>query len=275
MDEYVARPRYARHNLPSKRRKKNVREGNKVFDGITRQLVIAILILLVIGIFQSVNTPVSAFINQKIKDFLFQDLNINEISTGIENYFNNTSGNKKVNVSDANANNIAAPALSDAVSSINEGYTSESQPLQSQKSADNAITAIKAKYTFVTPALGTLSSPYGNRMSPVKNVMEFHKGVDIEAASGEPVKAALAGKVLEASTDTTYGNCIKISSSDGILTTYAHCSELVAVKSQEVKAGDIIAKVGNTGISAGSHLHFEVSKDNISLDPMNFIKLSA
>jgi len=279
MDDYSARSRYSRHSLKTKRRGKNAKEGGKLLDGIMRQLIIAIMILVVIGIFKSVNTPVTTFVNEKVKGILFQDIDVNNIYSGIDNFISNSVAEVNSNSKQGSQSTTVAPTKVSVISvsgESSEGFTLESAPLQSQQSVKNAITEIKAKYTFITPVVGTISSTYGDRTSPIKKVITFHKGIDIETTVVEPIKAAIGGKIQEASTNTNYGNCIKISSADGILTTYAHCSQLLVIKSQEVKAGDIIAKVGIKSVSSGeSHLHFEISKNNIALDPMNFFNISA
>ncbi|MCD7774633.1 MAG: M23 family metallopeptidase, partial [Clostridiales bacterium] len=73
--------------------------------------------------------------------------------------------------------------------------------------------------------------------------------------------------VLDSDYDESYGNYIKLDHGDNIVTIYAHCSSLCVAAGDEVSQGDIIAKVGSTGSSTGNHLHFEMRKDNIRINP--------
>ncbi|MCL5071572.1 MAG: M23 family metallopeptidase, partial [Actinobacteria bacterium] len=127
---------------------------------------------------------------------------------------------------------------------------------------------------FITPANGKLGSPFGERIHPETKAKEFHKGIDIEANNGDPIKASQSGDVLVSGVEKSYGKYIKIRHPDGYVTVYAHCSQLIAKKGQKVKKGDIIAKVGDTGSSTGPHLHFEIWKDGKPQNPLNFIKVS-
>lgn len=129
-------------------------------------------------------------------------------------------------------------------------------------------------YSFLIPIGGIIGSFYGERVHPIKNTILFHKGIDIEAQSGAPIKAAYDGEVIEADKEETYGNYIKLKHIDGLTTLYAHCSKLLISKGQKVKKGDVIAEVGCTGAAEGPHLHFEVRKDNEAVNPLDYITLS-
>lgn len=99
-----------------------------------------------------------------------------------------------------------------------------------------------------------------------------HKGMDIAAPSGTPIYAAASGTVTFSGKDGSgYGNYIIIKHADGIETLYAHCKALYVKKGDTVKAGESIAAVGNTGRSTGNHLHFEVHKNGVFVNPSNYI----
>lgn len=119
---------------------------------------------------------------------------------------------------------------------------------------------------FSVPANGQLSSRYGSRWG------RNHDGIDFSANEGTPIYAADNGTVIYSQfNDGGYGNLIKIDHANGYITYYAHCSKLVAKEGDIVAKGDLIGYVGNTGRSTGSHLHFEVRKDGVPCDPMEFI----
>lgn len=115
------------------------------------------------------------------------------------------------------------------------------------------------------PSRGSITSNYGARWG------KLHKGIDIAGNIGDPIKASLDGKVVEAYYSSSYGNVITIDHGNGIQTLYAHCSKLLAKVGQEVKSGDIIAKVGNTGRSTGPHLHFELRVNGDAINPIKYI----
>lgn len=115
------------------------------------------------------------------------------------------------------------------------------------------------------PSRGSITSNYGTRWGKV------HKGIDIAGNIGDPIKAALDGKVIEAYYSSSYGNVITIEHGNGIQTLYAHCSKLLAKEGQDVKRGDIIAKIGNTGRSTGPHLHFELKVNGSAINPIKYI----
>lgn len=120
----------------------------------------------------------------------------------------------------------------------------------------------------VKPVSGVITSRFGNRES----IRSYgHTGLDIAAPKGTKIKAAAAGTVLFAGTSGGYGKVVKISHGNDIKTYYAHCSELYVKEGQKVNAGDVIAAVGSTGNSTGNHLHFEVIKNGVELDPQNYL----
>lgn len=99
-----------------------------------------------------------------------------------------------------------------------------------------------------------------------------HKGMDIAAPSGTPIYAAASGTVTFSGRDGSgYGNYIIIKHANGVETLYAHCKALYVKKGDTVKAGESIAAVGNTGRSTGNHLHFEVHKNGVFVNPSKYI----
>ncbi len=104
-----------------------------------------------------------------------------------------------------------------------------------------------------------------------KDQMQFHKGLDVAVAYGSPVKAAASGKVIFSGVRGGYGNCVMVEHGNGLVTLYGHLSELLVEANDRVKAGQIIAKSGNTGRSTGPHLHYEVHKNNQPVNPRLFL----
>ncbi|NLM49820.1 MAG: peptidoglycan DD-metalloendopeptidase family protein [Clostridiaceae bacterium] len=125
------------------------------------------------------------------------------------------------------------------------------------------------------PAVGlsNITSQYGNRYHPVLKRNRFHSGIDIGAPYGSSIVAANDGTVIKVGYDKNgYGNYLIINHGGGVTTLYGHCSKILVKTNDTVKRGQEIAKVGSTGLSTGNHLHFEVSINGQTQNPMNYLK---
>lgn len=122
-----------------------------------------------------------------------------------------------------------------------------------------------AQYPLRWPLRGKIARGYGRRGK------KHHDGIDILARSGEPVRAAGAGKVVFADEHGGYGKLVLLRHDSGLITVYAHQSELLVKKGERVRGGDVIAKVGATGSAESPHLHFEVRKGIESKNPLQFL----
>ena len=112
------------------------------------------------------------------------------------------------------------------------------------------------------PVAGTITSPQGYRTDPITGETSYHSGTDIAVPEGTPILAAADGTVTIAnaldSWGGSYGYYVKLDHGGGLTTLYAHCSSICVTAGQQVKAGEVIAYVGQTGRATGPHLHFEV-----------------
>jgi len=115
-----------------------------------------------------------------------------------------------------------------------------------------------------------VTSYYGYRVHPVSGAKDYHKGADIAMPEGTEVLAGQDGTVTFAGSNGDYGLVVVIDNGEGLVSKYAHCSTLLVSAGQTVKAGDPIARVGNTGNSTGPHLHLEIIKDGNYLNPLYF-----
>ena len=118
--------------------------------------------------------------------------------------------------------------------------------------------------------LKRMASGYGWRVDPVYHVRRFHEGMDFTAPVGTDIFATGNGVVVYSGWRQGYGETVEIDHGFNYLTRYAHCSKRLAKVGQKVKRGDVIALVGNTGKSTGSHLHYEVRYLGQPVDPRNF-----
>lgn len=101
--------------------------------------------------------------------------------------------------------------------------------------------------------------------------IQYHKGIDVGVAYGTAVKAAATGTVIFSGVKGGYGNCVIISHGNGLATLYGHLSELLVKVNEKVYVNQVIAKSGNSGRSTGPHLHYEVHKNNIPVNPKLFL----
>lgn len=147
--------------------------------------------------------------------------------------------------------------------------TAKTEVLETVKEQERVKSAtLDGVYFAVKPVTGTITSRYGANESIRDHT---HKGLDIAAPYGTKIMAATDGKVSYSGWMSGYGNLIIIDHENGIQTYYGHCSKLYASVGNEVEAGDTIAAVGSTGYSTGNHLHFEIRKNGVAINPQKYL----
>jgi len=135
---------------------------------------------------------------------------------------------------------------------------------------EKLLLAIPAIQPVQNRDLKRMASGYGMRMHPILKYRKMHKGMDFTAPRGAAIYATGDGVIKRATRSSTFGNLIVIDHGFGYETYYAHLSKYEVKKGQKVTRGDIIGYVGNTGLSAGPHLHYEVHKNGKAINPINF-----
>ncbi len=120
------------------------------------------------------------------------------------------------------------------------------------------------------PVTGPVSSGFGMRKDPLEGTMKFHHGIDIAARAGELIVSVSDGEVVFSGEKEGYGNVVEIRHSNGYVTLYGHNSGNIVNQGDSVRSGEPVARVGDSGRSSGAHLHFEVLKDGVRLDPTKF-----
>ncbi|NLI78431.1 MAG: LysM peptidoglycan-binding domain-containing protein [Candidatus Riflebacteria bacterium] len=128
-----------------------------------------------------------------------------------------------------------------------------------------------AKIRCQMPVSGSFTDGYGWRMHPVWRKRLFHAGVDISAKRGMPIVAAMPGQVVYVGWRSGYGKLVIVRHANGMSTRYGHCSSFTVRRGQNVKAGQMIARVGATGVATGPHLHFEVRRNGKTLNPRTLL----
>ena len=117
---------------------------------------------------------------------------------------------------------------------------------------------------------GKITSKFGNRNHPVLKSVKFHRGVDIAVSIGTPVYSGIKGRVTFAGRKGNYGNLVEIEGNDRIKVRYAHLNSIDVVTGQKVSDGEKVAETGNTGMSTGPHLHYEIIIDENPVNPLDF-----
>jgi murein DD-endopeptidase MepM/ murein hydrolase activator NlpD len=123
----------------------------------------------------------------------------------------------------------------------------------------------------IWPVRGWFSSGFGKRISPFTGRLTMHKGIDIATRQGTEIIAPAAGVVTYKGFDSGFGRVLKIDHGYGIQTLYGHLSKADVKIGQKVKRGDVIANVGNTGMSTGPHLHYQVFINGLPVNPLRYI----
>jgi len=129
-----------------------------------------------------------------------------------------------------------------------------------------------ARIPSIMPTAGWLSSAFSrSRFHPILHYARPHDGIDVAAPMGAPIVAPAAGVVIMVTVENGYGNVLEIDHGNGIMTKYAHCSRIDVKLGQHVKRGQVIANVGNTGLSTGPHLHYEIHVHGKAVNPLTYV----
>jgi murein DD-endopeptidase MepM/ murein hydrolase activator NlpD len=122
------------------------------------------------------------------------------------------------------------------------------------------------------PTQGWLSSAFSSmRTHPILHMARPHEGIDVSAPMGSPVVAPAAGVVSRVTRETGYGLVLEVEHGNGIETKYAHLSRVNVRPGQRVTRGQQIANVGNSGLSTGPHLHYEIHVNGRVVDPLTYV----
>lgn len=132
---------------------------------------------------------------------------------------------------------------------------------------------LENKLMFTWPLHGRLSSRFGWRVHPIYHRGRMHKGIDLAVPTGTPIRAAERGRVLWADWKGGSGKCVIIEHPNGMHSYYMHCSKILVKRGQYVTRRSVIAKVGETGLATGPHLHFSLKRDGDMINPLKYLAL--
>jgi murein DD-endopeptidase MepM/ murein hydrolase activator NlpD len=132
------------------------------------------------------------------------------------------------------------------------------------------IRVVSSMDRFFAPVPGRITSRYGMRHHPILNVERPHHGIDLAGSVGDPVRAAWTGVVLDAGYIKGYGNAVVIVHPGEKTSLYGHLSQVDVEAGQTVTRGAKVGEIGNSGLSTGPHLHFEVRLNDKPIDPARY-----
>lgn len=207
---------------------------------------------------------------QVTMDTLFSQLGVNTTIA-------NTAGSKGDLASIVGIPKTATATLPEInyIQNLNSYMEQSIDPLNDLNNLIKAQGTILSEFPSAWPVkggIGHISMYYGQNQHPIFGGWYIHTGIDISTfRSGDPVIATANGKVIYVGYDVGYGNYIIIEHKYGFLTRYAHLKAFAVQKGQEVQQGDIVGYIGNTGISTGPHLHYEIYLGTSRIDPLRFI----
>lgn len=165
-----------------------------------------------------------------------------------------------------NQNQELADEIEERWNAANYELAAAQELYESQHAAPGSLTGAG----FIWPTGSTyITSREGDRMHPISGTRRYHSGIDVGAGEGDDVWSAASGTVTLAGWNGDYGNCVIVTHDNGYQTVYAHLSGISVSEGSYVDAGDIVGAVGSTGLSTGSHLHFEIRSGGY-LDPEAF-----
>lgn len=269
-------------------------EKNKVslFKKMILQLAICAMIYIIFYLIKHGNYIFSEEVINKTKEFLSYDINFGSLQNQFSLFIdsnkekwlgentNQEESNSQTNSTEVDIVNELTENKVDETNTLggiggaatNEIIEEDTEEKEEKKKSQSEldIEYIKENYRFILPVKGTVTSRYGKR-EETEVVSANHAGIDIGANTGTPIYAAIDGTVTVASSEGEYGKHIDIENGE-VLTRYAHCSKLLVKEGEKVKQGDKIAEVGSTGNSTGPHLHFEIRRDNRTINPEKIIK---
>lgn len=212
-------------------------------------------------LFNDIKNPDLIYVNQKIK-IPENTVQKHKIKSGDSLY--EIAEKYNVSISELiKTNNIKNP---DRI------YAGKSLVIPTMRNAnDYQLVSRKQTMNYIWPVQGKISSDYGWRDHPIYKTRSFHTGIDIAVPYGTPVYASESGIVEFCGWSEGYGNLVIIRHRDKALTYYGHNLKILVKKGDAIKQGKIISLSGNSGVSTGPHLHFEIRVDNKYTNPMRYL----
>ncbi len=217
------------------------------------------------GMANSIKDKYLASIKPKIIGFEVKEVfnNIFTTTKTQNTVINNDDVEKEENVNTQNSAMGGGGPIEAALQDVNDDESNEIK--------ENILKILSKNIEIRKPVEGVLTSAYGDREEIFEGVNPYHTGIDIANKLETPIKSATCGKVTKVEENNKYyGNTVEIET-DGVVFKYAHLQTIAVKEEQEVNFDTIIGYMGSTGMSTGSHLHFEIRLNGICVDPQQII----
>ena len=267
-----------------------ISEKYRLYKKLILQIAICFMLYFILYLIKNSNYIFSdSFIN-KTKEFLSYDINFQEIYNSTVDYYNKNmksyffnnqvlvNETENTNTIEENTNSIIDEKEKTSVNEVGGiGGGEDNTITTSTNSSEDEIEVvqlsqmeidaknIKDNYDLILPLKGTVSSRYGPRQGS-KIISSNHAGIDIAANEGTVFVAAMSGTCILASSEGSYGNHLFIQDGD-VITVYAHCKKLYVKQGDKITQGQELGEVGQTGNATGPHLHFELRKEDRTVNP--------
>ena len=250
-----------------------------IFSKFLIQIIICLCIVMGLVIYKNVQIDSYTYNVNKYKWIVNYTTTYNDIYNSVANYINENLG-FNIPLKNNNINNNIQENIenknseSKVILPVQNVEIKDENAVEVSSSYDNMkimADELKQKYKFDLPTKGVVSCAFGNRNSSNKNISSFHLGIDVANDIGTQIISACDGIVEDVSYNNTYGNYIKIVKDD-LLIVYAHCSKTLVSKGDYITLGQKFALMGDTGNVTGPHLHFEVRKNGLVINPEYLIK---
>ena len=263
------------------------KKADKIYDFLTIQCIICILLVILYLIANIVRTQWAKNIKDECNRLMAQDETIAQsIVDFTSKAYETITKSKPLEPVEAVGGDVFYAPVEDmldfsdlAGESKDDGTESEEKAKKKDtkdtKEKEVAIQVIKSEEIgLISPLSGIITSKFGKRADPFSDGDGFHYGVDIENEIGTKISATAKGKVIVAQENELAGKYIEIDHGNGIISRYLHCNKILVKEGDNVKRGQTIAELGNTGRSTGPHLHFELRYDGTPFDPLAVIKIN-
>jgi len=182
-----------------------------------------------------------------------------------------TGGSREIDADETDKNDSISQTIAQNIKQLKAKYAvlqhSYNDILHKAQQNIDKMKHMPAIIPIYTKSLQSIGSGFGMRKHPILNITRMHEGQDFYARTGTKVYATADGVVTHCKVSKTFGNLVIIDHGNGIETYYAHLNSFNVKKGQTVKRGQTIAEVGNTGLSSGQHLHYEVHIHGKEVNP--------
>lgn len=204
-----------------------------------------------------------------LEDEILDSVDTMEDAQNLINTLIQENPNKKLNLNVIEKITEDAEDIDTNTIEVAKSNISNKLSIKDKKNNNNTVkSVVNGIKLAVTPISGKISSRYGVSSSIRRST---HTGLDIAASSGTPIKVVADGTITSACYSGSYGNLVKVNHGNGVETWYAHTSKMYVSVGQNVTAGEVIAAVGSTGNSTGSHLHLEIRINGQHVNPQNYL----